>query len=77
MIVALTLVLLPVAPATAVVAISAPPRAAPAMPIETNARPDDTGPFGMTFGELAAAITGLAVLALMVVSRRQPHSVTA
>jgi hypothetical protein len=73
---ALFLAIMPVAPASAIVMIDVPPRAEP----QFRAPPADKDPEALpeiAIGEFAAALAGLFVLAVTLLNRRQPHSISA
>jgi hypothetical protein len=71
---ALLFALVPVTPALAVVAIA---ETVSARPVHTPApAPAPRNVTGLTFGEAAAALAGIAVIALAFAGSRQPHSVS-
>ena len=73
---ALFLAILPLAPASAIVTINVPARAEPQLRAAPVVEQPQTVP-EMTFGEIAAALAGLAVVAVTLLNRRQPHSISA
>jgi hypothetical protein len=76
--IALLVALVSAAPATAVIAIAESPHPAPQAAHRPVPVPiAESGPFGLAFGEIAAALAGICVIGLALINGRQPHSVTA
>jgi hypothetical protein len=73
---ALFFAIMPVAPASAIVMIDVPPRAEPQLRAPPPGKTPDALP-EIAFGEVAAALAGLCVLAVTLLNRRQPHSISA
>lgn len=76
MILAMALSIVPIAPAAAVITISATPVFTQAPPPPPAKRPVEP-PAALRFGEIAAAGLGLLVVFLAFGTARSPHSVTA